>query len=166
MAEFGQNTHADEFAPEVVARSKDVVATAAEELKDYERWLKDFVASEEKSRKRHASALKREQARYRRQLKRERTARAVKRAALSFVLSVRSMVRSLWRGLVATIMSVRDATVVGAAWVASATYALAVSVLKTCAAGVSWISAKARISGAFSEQGGFARRVLDRRQNA
>ena len=145
MAEFGQNTHADEFAPEVVARSKDVVATAAGALKDHERWLKDFVASEEESRKRHTSALKREQARYRRQLKRERTARAVRRAALSFVLSVRSMVRSLWRGLVGTIMSVRYATVAGAAWVASTTYALAISVLKACAAGLSWIGAKARI---------------------
>ena len=57
MSDVGQKHHADESAPEVVARSKDVVATAAEELKDYERWLKDFVASEEQSRKRHARAL-------------------------------------------------------------------------------------------------------------
>ena len=84
MTDVGRDIHADEFAPEVVARSKDVVATAAEELEDYQSWLKDFVASEEKSRKRHASALKREQVRYRRQLKRERTVRAVKRTALTF----------------------------------------------------------------------------------
>jgi len=76
LADAGRDIHADEFAPEVVARSKHVVATAAEELKDYERWLKDFVASEEQSRKRHARSLKREQARHRRQLKRERRARA------------------------------------------------------------------------------------------
>ena len=72
MTDVGRDIHADEFTPEVVARSKDVAATATEELKDYHRWLKDFVASEEKNRKRHTSALKREQARYHRQLKRER----------------------------------------------------------------------------------------------
>ena len=83
MSDVGQKHHADESAPEVVARSKDVVTTAAEELKDYERWLKDFVASEEQSRKRHARSLKREQARHRRRLKRERRARAGKRAALA-----------------------------------------------------------------------------------
>src|SRR5262245_12983397 len=82
LTDVGRHIHADEFAPEVVARSKGVAATAAEELKDHERWLKDFVASEEKNRKRHTSALKREQARYRRQLKRERTGRAAKRTAL------------------------------------------------------------------------------------
>jgi hypothetical protein len=60
LADVDQHIHADECAPEVVARSKDIVATAAEELKDYERWLKDFVASEELSRKRHARSLKRE----------------------------------------------------------------------------------------------------------
>ena len=40
MSDVGQKHHADESAPEVVARSKDVVATAAEELKDYELWLR------------------------------------------------------------------------------------------------------------------------------
>ena len=94
MADVDRHIHADEFAPEVVARSKHIVATAAEELKDYERWIKDFVASEEESRKRHARSLKREQARHRRQLKRERRARAGKRAALGVARAVRSASRS------------------------------------------------------------------------
>ena len=82
--------------------------TTKEELKEYERWLKDFVASEEQSRKRHARSLKREQARHRRRLKRERRARAGKRAALGIARAVRSASRSTVGAIVTAQMRSRD----------------------------------------------------------
>ena len=127
MSDVGQKHHADESAPEVVARSKDVVATAAEELQDYERWLKDFVASEEQSRKRHARSLKREQARHRRRQKRERTARAGKRVALGFARAVRSASRSTVGAIVTAQRRSRDLTMAGAAWSAATSRAIAAS---------------------------------------
>ena len=144
LSDVGQKHHADESAPEVVARSKDVVATAAEELKDYERWLKDFVASEEQSRKRHARSLKREQARHRRRLKRERRARAGKRAALGVARAVRSASRSTVGAIVTAQRRSRDLTMAGAAWSAATSRAIAASTYEGLSLGSAWVSAKWR----------------------
>ena len=41
-----------------VARSKDLVATTAEDLKQYHHWLKDYLASEKRDRDRHMRRLR------------------------------------------------------------------------------------------------------------
>ena len=41
-----------------VARSKDLVATTTEDLKQYHRWLKDYLASEKRDRDRHMRRLR------------------------------------------------------------------------------------------------------------
>ena len=120
----------------------DALASAADDLKEYERWLKDFIASEERGRKRHARSLEREQARYRRRLKRERTTRAGKRAAIGAALSIRSLTRSLLDGLGATMRRSADLTTAGAAWTGAKSRAVAVSSGKRLSLGWSWANTK------------------------
>ena len=129
-----------ELAQGEISRSKDVVASVSKDLDQYDRWLKDFVASEKRSRVRHASRVKRQQARERRQLARQRLVRSGRRAALSVAVFVRSVFLSLRRGLA----HLGHLTWQSAAWIALSTYALSAFLLKRLSSGVSWISARAR----------------------
>jgi hypothetical protein len=86
-----------ELAQGEISRSKDVVTSVSKDLDQYDRWLKDFVASEKRSRARHARRVKRQQARERRQLARQRLVRSGRRTALSVAVFVRSVFLSLRR---------------------------------------------------------------------
>jgi hypothetical protein len=82
VTDAGQVPFGGEFAPEAIARSRDMGAAAAGELKEYERWLKGFVAAEERKRRRYHRALERRAQMLRREEESRRRSRERERAAL------------------------------------------------------------------------------------
>jgi hypothetical protein len=122
-----------------ISRSKDAVVSAAKDLGEHDRWLKQFIAEEDRKRSRHARYLKREQRRLRRQLKRQQMARSARRAALSVALFMRSVSVALAKGVAYTGHLIWASAV----RVVRETYVLAVALLKLLSAGVVWTWAKA-----------------------
>ena len=52
-----------ELARESVSRSKEAIAAATKDLNDHNRWFKDYLASEKRSRTRHTRWVRRQEAR-------------------------------------------------------------------------------------------------------
>src|SRR5215467_14515694 len=123
-----------------ISRSKAAVASAAKDLDQHDRWLKDFLAAEKRDRARYARHLKREQARLRRQLKRQQMARSIRRAVLSVALFVRSVAESFSEGVKYAGRLVWTSAV----WISGRTYTLSILLVKLLSFGLSWTWAKAR----------------------
>ncbi|MFZ1069524.1 MAG: hypothetical protein WAN73_02685, partial [Methyloceanibacter sp.] len=66
MSDASDSLDPIELAQGEISRPKDVVASVTKDLDKYDRWLKDFVASEQRNRARHASWVKRQEAKERR----------------------------------------------------------------------------------------------------
>ena len=99
-----------------------------------------FVASEQRNRARHASWVKRQEAKERRRLARQRLVRSAKWGALSVAVFVRSVWLSFRNGLAYLGHLIWKS----AAWIALSAYALSAWLLKQLSIGVSWISARTR----------------------
>ena len=127
-----------------VARSKEVIAATTKDLIDHDRWLKDYLASEKRSRKRHALYVRCQHARQRRTINRQRMARSGRRAALRLAISVRSTSRSLLKGATYRLARLRDLTLISASWVTSTTYVFSSWLLGQLFISLSWIGAKGR----------------------
>ena len=127
-----------------VARSKEVIAAATKDLIDHDRWLKDYLASEERSRKRHALCVRRQHARKRRTINRQRMARSGMRAALRIAISVRSTSRSLLKGATYRLARLRDLTLISASWVTSTTYVFSSWLLGQRSISLTWLGAQGR----------------------
>jgi hypothetical protein len=94
-----------ELALGTVSRSKEAVGAATKDLNNQNGWFKDYLASEKRSRKRHARWVRRQEARQRRRINRQRMARFGSRAALGLAISVRSISRSLLKGATYRLLS-------------------------------------------------------------
>jgi hypothetical protein len=149
--EAGSILDPTDLAKRDVAHSRDIVASAAQDLKQHQQWLESYIVLEKRSRDRHIRSLKREQARQRRRLKRQRVVRSGKRAALGLAISVRSISRSLLNRTISTFAYLRTVTLATASWIASTTYALAVSLLRLLLIGSSrvWVSGRGLILASF-----------------
>jgi hypothetical protein len=133
-----------ELALGTVSRSNEAIAAATKDLNDHNRWFKDYLAAEKRSRKRHARWVRRQEARQRRRINRQRMARFGSRAALGLAISVRSISRSLLKGATCRLAQLRDLTLISASWVASTAHALSSWLLGLLSISLSWISAKGR----------------------
>ena len=131
-----------ELARESVSRSKEAIAAATKDLNDHNRWFKDYLASEKRSRTRHTRWVRRQEPRERLRINRQRMARFGSRAALGLAISVRSFSRSLLKGVTYRLAQLRDLTLIGAAWGASTAYALSSWLFGLLSISFSWISAK------------------------
>jgi hypothetical protein len=129
-----------ELAQGEISRSKDVIASAAKELDQHDRWLKDFIAAEKRNRARHARWIRRKQATEHFRLKRQRMARSGKRAALYCAVFARSASRSSAKGLAYAGRQIWQC----ATWVGKNSYALSDVLLKMLSIGASWTSTKVR----------------------
>ena len=149
--EAGSILDPTDLAKRDVAHSRDIAASAAQDLKQHQQWLESYIAAEKRSRDRHIRSLKREQARQRRRLKRQRVARSGKRAALGLAISVRSISRSLLNRTISTFAYLHTVTLATASWIASTTYAFAVSLLRLLLIGSSrvWAIGRGRILASF-----------------
>lgn len=125
-----------------VSRSKETIAALTKDLDQHNRWFGDYLASEKRSRERHARRVRREEAKERRRITRQRMARFVSRAALGLAISVRSISRSLLNGATCRLAQLRDLTLTRASWVASTAYAFSSWLLGLLSTGFAWISAK------------------------
>jgi hypothetical protein len=133
-----------ELAKRDVAQSRHIAASAAQDLKRHQQWLKSYIASEKRSRDRHVRSLEREQARQRRRLKRQNVARLARWTCLGLAISVRSISRSLLHSAISTLAYLRNPILVTASWIASTTYALAASLLRLLSIGFSRVWANGR----------------------
>ncbi len=94
-ANAGHSLDPEELARGDVSRSKQAIAAAARDLAYHERWLKEHLAAEERSRRQYARVVRREQARERRRSNQRRLARSGTRMVLTLARSSRSIRRSL-----------------------------------------------------------------------
>lgn len=145
-----------------VSRSKEAIAALTEDLDQHNRWFRDYLASEKRSRERYARRVRREEAKQRRRITQQRVARFFSRAALGFAIAV----RSLLNGATYTLAQSRDLTLTSAfgiastaytlssgflgllstvfAWIGVKVHALALASLKAASMSFSWIAVKAR----------------------
>ena len=122
-----------EAAIQEVTRSKDLAASAAEDLKKHRRWMQDALAAEAKNQKKHARWLKRQEAMQQRLLKRRRFIRSCKRATLALVRVARPIARSLLKGGLWALIYLRDLLLIGCKWFAVSIRAAALSLLRLSA---------------------------------
>jgi hypothetical protein len=143
-ATAGHSLDPVELARGDVSRSKEVIAAAARDLAYHERWLKEHLASEERSRRRHARLMRREQARERRSINHQRMARSGRRVVLTFARSSRSIRRSMLEEAAYAFDRLRHLTRLGAAWVAPKAHALSSWTRGEISGALSWSGAKGR----------------------
>jgi hypothetical protein len=128
-----------ESAKRKVARSKDLVASATEDLHQHHRWLKDTIATEARNREKHARWLKRQQVSQQRKLKRQRLILSCKRGAWASVLVLRSISLFLSNKISSALAYLLDLLLISAAWIARRLWAGAVSLLRLMSNIVSWL---------------------------
>jgi hypothetical protein len=138
-----------------VSRSKDVIAAATADLAYHHRWLKDYLASEERSRKRRIRLVRRQQARQRRRIIRRRLARYAGRAALGLARAASSIYRSLLKGAYSILTQIGGLALRSASRVASTSYALSGGLLRLLFISLSWIGAKGHAFALLSLQAAF-----------
>jgi hypothetical protein len=123
-----------EAAKRDVGRSKDLAASAAEELRQHHRWLQDALATEAQNREKHASSLKRQQVIQQRLLKRQR-----------LILVVRRILLFLLKGAFSALIYLCDLLLIGCTWFALSIRAVALSLLRLLSISASWSGQKARV---------------------
>jgi hypothetical protein len=145
VSEAGDVIDPFEAAKRDVARSKDLAASATEDLKQHHRWLKGTLAAEARNREKHTRRLKRQQVMQERLLKRQRLIRSFRRGALALVLLLRSISLSLLKGAFSTLIYLRDWLLIGCARIALSIRTAALSLLRLLAISASWIRQKTRV---------------------
>src|SRR6478672_11474427 len=123
-----------------ISRSKVAIASAAKDLDQHDRGLKDFIATEKRGRARHARRIRRQQAAEHLRLRRQRMARSAKHAALRSAVFVRSVSQSSANGLAYAGRQIWKS----ARWVGQTGYALSVGLLNVVWVGASRIRARTR----------------------
>jgi hypothetical protein len=134
-----------EAAKQNVTRSKDLAASAADDLKKHRRWMQDALAAEAKNLKKHARWLKRQEAMQQRSLKRRRLLRSCTRSALALVRVARPIARSLWKGGLWALVYLRDLLLIGCTWIALCIRTAALSLLGLLAISASWLGQKTQV---------------------
>jgi hypothetical protein len=100
----------------IVARSKEVVVSAKEDLDKHERWLQ-----------RHRVLCLEDLKRHQHRLKRQRTIRACKQTAMPLVLLVPSLCVALFRGAIWALIYLRDLLSISFSWIGVKAHALGLS---------------------------------------
>jgi hypothetical protein len=112
-------------AKEAVARSKDLIASINDGLKQHHRWVASYLAQETRARDMHASRLKRQQVQHERRLKRQRMIRSGRRGALVFFRFMNYVSLRLAKGTLSALIYLWGRLLVGASWAAPKAEALA-----------------------------------------
>ncbi len=144
-----------ELARGDVSRSKDVIAAATEDLAYHDRWLKDYLASEERSRKRQLRLVRRHEARQRRRIISQRFARSARRAAFGLAMSVSSVHRSLLKGTRSRLAQMRNLALISASRLASTIHVFSAWLLGLLFISLSWIGARGRALALLSLKASF-----------
>ncbi|MGC2409571.1 MAG: hypothetical protein WA441_06170 [Methyloceanibacter sp.] len=144
MSDAGEITDPIEGVKKTIARSKDLIASATEELNQHNRWLKSYLASEKRDQEKYARWLKRQQVMHRRQLQRQRMIRSCKQFAWACVFFVRSVCLILLKGAISALIYLRDLLLISASWTGLKAYALALAFLRAASTASSWIALRTR----------------------
>jgi hypothetical protein len=136
-----------EAARQDIARSKEIAASVAGDLHDYNRWFKNYLLEEQRKREKHARWVKHQQAVLRRREWRHRTARSARRALVVSAFGVRSAVLFVLNAVHSALTLLRDLVVGGALWTARTAQAVALTAYRLIAAGLAWCASKALALG-------------------
>jgi hypothetical protein len=136
-----------EAARHDIARSKEIAASVAGDLHDYNRWFKTYLLEEQRKREKHARWVKHQQAVLRRREWRHRTVRSARRALVVAALGVRSAVQFVLNAARSALALLRDAILGAALWTARTAQTVAVTASRLVAAGLAWCTAKALALG-------------------
>ena len=90
-----------------IARSKNLIGSATEDLNQYQLWIKGYRDAERKNQEMRARWLSRQEAIHQRRLKRQRRVQSFRRAALACVFFVRSVARLLVTGVITALFYLR-----------------------------------------------------------
>ena len=130
-----------------IAGSKDLIASAVEDLTQHQRWIENYRVAET----RHARRVRRQEVMLAVELTTKRILRALRRFALLVALNA----RAIWRFTVSMSVTVARAVTAAsiyayelarsaAAWTAPRVHALAVATGRQIAAGFAWTSSRIR----------------------
>jgi hypothetical protein len=136
-----------EAARQDIARSKEIAASVAGDLHDYNRWFKNYLLEEQRKREKHARWVKHQQAVLRRREWRHRTARSARRALVVSAFGVRSAVLFVLNVVGSALTLLRDLVVGGARRTAKTAHAVALGAYRLIAAGLAWCASKALALG-------------------
>ncbi len=136
-----------EAARQDIARSREIAASVAGDLHDYNRWFKNYLLEEQRKREKHARWVKHQQAVLRRREWRHRTARSARRALVVSAFGVRSAVLFILNAVRSALTFVRDLVVGGALWTARTAQAVAFTTYRLIAGGLAWCASKALALG-------------------
>jgi hypothetical protein len=134
----------EELASGDVDRSREVIAAAAQDLAQHERWLKSHLAAEARSLRQFARVVRREEARERRRGTRRRLARSGTRIVVTVSRSSRSIRRSLLDEAAYGLGQLRHYTLLTAAWVMPRAHAASSWTRRSLAGAAALTGTKAR----------------------
>lgn len=121
-------------AQDDINRSKHLIASTLDDLTRHHSWLESYHRDE----RRRAQRLRREEALHRLELRRQRAAWLLRRFISISYAALRSTAAFLARTTVTFLGAARKFTLAAAAWTAPRAHALAVVLLKSLSAGLSW----------------------------
>jgi hypothetical protein len=127
-----------------VARSKDLVASATSDLRQHDRWFRDYLASEARNRVKHARQLERRRDWRKRRIKRQKIVRTGKRLAAAHLRFARAVSSSFLRSVSAALRHLRRLLLLVIRWIGPKTRALALSLIDLSLAGALWLGPKIR----------------------
>ena len=123
-----------------IARSKELIGSATDDLNQYHLWVKSYTKSERQNREMHARWLSRQEAIGRRRLKRQRMVQSCTRVILSCVFFVRFLARLLVTGVLGQFY-LRHWLWVSASWTFFQARSKAFSLLRLISVASSWLAA-------------------------
>ena len=128
-----------------IARSKELIGSATEDLNEYHHWVKNYTESERNNRAMHARWLNRQEAIVRRQRKRQSMVQSCTRVILSCVFFVRSLARVLVMGVISALFYLRRWLSVSASWTFFQARSKALSLLRLISVASGWAAAATRV---------------------
>ena len=145
MSHAGDATDPFEAVKGDIAQSKDLVASATEDLRQHDRWFRDYLASETRNRVKRARQLERRRAQRKRLVKRQHMVRTGKRLASAHLRFARAVSLSLLRSASSALLGLRRLLLLVIRWLGPKVQALSLSLVGLLLVAGSWISAKARV---------------------
>jgi hypothetical protein len=136
-----------EAARQDIARSKEIAASVAGDLHDYNRWFKNYLLEEQRKREKHARWVKHQQAVLRRREWRHRTARSARRGLVVAAFGVRSAVLFVLNAVRSALTWLRDLVVAGVLWTDRTAQAVAFTTYRLIAGGLAWCASMALALG-------------------
>lgn len=132
-----------QFDADFVAQAKDFERAAKQDLEQYRTWLDHYAAADQKDRRKHERRLKREQARYRREVRVRYARRLAYRYGSAALRLVRATAASIWKTVAIGAVLLALLVLAIGKWIVVRVRDLALLLARSAQAASAWIRPRA-----------------------